>query len=82
MPQQGPPPGADPSQSAAPPAISGEVATVIEQVVQKLESQGKEFAQYRQEQEARMQKLESELTQQKAIRDERKKVINTLLPAM
>jgi len=77
--------GSAPPQSAppqAPPALSGELAAVMDQVVQKIEEQSRAFSAYTQQQEQRMSQLEQQIAQEKQLRDERKKIIDTVLPAM
>ncbi len=83
---QGGAPPQDPAaaQAGAPqqPGIPGELAAVMDKVVQKVEEQGRAFAEYRQAQEQRMAQLEQQLAQERAVREERKKIIDAVLPAV
>lgn len=81
------PPGAEaaPPETGAPqgpPAVSSEMAAMMEKVIQAVEGQGQAFADYRKQQEDRMARLEAELAQDKAIREERKKLIHSIVPTL
>ena len=85
MPPQGAP-AQDPMAGApspqGEPAVSSEMAAMMEKVIQTVESQGKAFESKTREQEQRINMLEQELAKDKQIREERRKVIETVLPSV
>ena len=55
---------------------------MMEKVIQAVEGQSAALAEYRKQQEERMNRLEAELAQDKAVREERKKLIHSIVPTL
>lgn len=77
-------PAADPAagQPPAQPAVPPEMAAIMDKVISTVETQARAFEQKSVEQEQRISRLEQELANDKQMRDERRKVIESVMPAM
>lgn len=71
-----------PEAPPQPPAVSGDVAAIMDKVIQTVESQARSFEEKSREQEQRISRLEQELASDKQVREERRKVIDTILPSL
>ena len=63
-------------------SVPPEIAAMMERVIQAVEGQAQQVNALKQEAEARISKLEQALEQERTVREERRKVIDTVLPAL